>query len=71
MSRAALDDIRDVQIDALRSLGTRQAVGVITIAGPLLRLHEKRMLELGKPLLAAASELGMAAATSPLFIGRR
>jgi putative membrane protein len=29
MSRAALDDIRDVQIDALRSLGTRQAVGVI------------------------------------------
>ncbi len=29
MSRAALDDIRDVQIDALRSLGTRQAIGVI------------------------------------------
>jgi IclR family acetate operon transcriptional repressor len=48
-----------------------QAVGVITIAGPLLRLNEKRMLELGKPLLAAASELGMAGATSPLFTGRR
>ena len=29
MSRASFDDIRDVQIDALRSLGTRQAIGVI------------------------------------------
>ena len=43
------------------------AVGVITIAGPLLRLHEKRMAGLGKALVAAASELGMSGATSPLF----
>jgi IclR family acetate operon transcriptional repressor len=34
------------------------AMGVITIAGPLLRLTEKRMHELGNALLAAASELG-------------
>ena len=46
---------------------TGQAVGVITIAGPLQRLHEKRMLELGKPLVEAATELGMAGATSPLL----
>ncbi|HUR89802.1 MAG TPA: IclR family transcriptional regulator [Ramlibacter sp.] len=48
-----------------------KAVGVITIAGPLLRLGEKRMLELGKPLMSAAAELEMTAATSPLFSGRR
>lgn len=29
MTRSAMDSIRDVQIDALRTLGTRQAVGVI------------------------------------------
>jgi len=34
------------------------AMGVITIAGPLLRLTEKRMHELGNALLGAASELG-------------
>lgn len=43
------------------------AVGVITVAGPLQRLTEKRMLELGPQLVTAATELGMAAATSPLF----
>jgi len=48
-----------------------EAVAVITIAGPLIRLTEKRMAELGKPLLAAAAELGMSGATSPLFMGRR
>lgn len=50
---------------------TGEAVGVITIAGPLLRLTERRMLDLGKPLVGAAAELGMSAATSPLFAGRR
>lgn len=43
------------------------AIGVITIAGPLMRLTPQRMLDLGKPLLAAAAELGVAGATSPLF----
>ncbi len=43
------------------------AIGVITIAGPLMRLTEQRMLELGPELLAAASELGMASSASPMF----
>ena len=51
--------------------GGREAVGVITIAGPLLRLNEKRMLELGKPLTDAAHELGTAGATSAFFAGSR
>jgi IclR family acetate operon transcriptional repressor len=46
------------------------AVGVITIAGPLLRLTPPRMQALGKALLDAASEVGMAGATSPLFTVR-
>lgn len=45
-------------------------VGVITIAGPLPRLNEKRMKELGAPLLKAAAELGTAGAGSPLFSRR-
>jgi IclR family acetate operon transcriptional repressor len=49
---------------------SREAVGVITIAGPLLRLNEKRMAELGKPLIDAATELGMSGANSPLFSPR-
>ena len=46
------------------------AVGVITIAGPLLRLTPQRMQVLGKPLVEAASDLGLAGATSPLFTTR-
>ncbi|MBA2672535.1 IclR family transcriptional regulator [Ramlibacter sp.] len=45
----------------------QDAVGVITIAGPLLRLTPARMQELGEPLVAAAQQLAMASATSPLF----
>jgi len=47
----------------------KEAIAVITIAGPLQRLHPERMLELGKPLVAAAAELALASATSPLFAG--
>jgi DNA-binding IclR family transcriptional regulator len=43
------------------------AIGVITIAGPLMRLSEQRMLELGPGLLATAGELALASAASPLF----
>jgi IclR family acetate operon transcriptional repressor len=43
------------------------AIGVITIAGPLVRLSEQRMLELGPELIAAAGELGIASAASPMF----
>ncbi|MCP1118613.1 IclR family transcriptional regulator [Robbsia andropogonis] len=43
------------------------AIGVISIAGPLVRLTEKRMAELGQPLVAAANELAAASLASPLF----
>lgn len=43
------------------------AIGVISIAGPLVRLSEKRMQELGPALLAAASELAMTSVASTLF----
>jgi DNA-binding IclR family transcriptional regulator len=43
------------------------AIGVITIAGPLVRLTRERMLELGPELVAAAGELALSSRTSPLF----
>ncbi len=43
------------------------AIGVITIAGPLVRLTEQRMQALGPDLLAAAAELAMASSASPMF----
>jgi DNA-binding IclR family transcriptional regulator len=46
------------------------AMGVISIAGPLVRLDEKRMEKLGPTLLAAASELAAASHASPLFSRR-
>jgi DNA-binding IclR family transcriptional regulator len=46
------------------------AIGVISIAGPAIRLTEKRMATPGPALLAAANELSTARLTSPLF-GRR
>lgn len=45
----------------------QETVGVITIAGPLVRLTPARMEALGEPLLDAARQLAMASATSPLF----
>jgi IclR family acetate operon transcriptional repressor len=49
----------------------RDAIGVITIAGPLQRLTPQRMNELGAPLVAAAAQLAMASNASPLFNQRR
>jgi IclR family acetate operon transcriptional repressor len=46
------------------------AIGVITVAGPLVRLTPQRMLQLGDAVLAAAGELALASTSSPLF-GRR
>ena len=43
-------------------------IGVITIAGPAIRLTAARMHELGEPLMAAAAELAMASAASPIFV---
>jgi IclR family transcriptional regulator, acetate operon repressor len=45
----------------------REVAGVITIAGPVQRLTAARMQELGRPLVAAAGELSIAATSSPLF----
>lgn len=47
-----------------------EAVGVITIAGPLQRLTVPRMQELGAALRQAAADLALVSASSPLF-GRR
>jgi len=43
------------------------AIGVISIAGPRVRLNEERMLELGSALLDAVAELGSASAASMHF----
>ena len=43
------------------------AMGVISIAGPLMRLDEKKMEKLGPALLAAASELATASKASAMF----
>lgn len=47
-----------------------EAVGVITIAGPLQRLTVPRMQELGSSLVQAANELATAATSSPLLRSR-
>jgi IclR family transcriptional regulator, acetate operon repressor len=43
------------------------AIGVISIAGPKVRLSEQRMADLGQTLLAAAHELAAASLASPIF----
>jgi IclR family acetate operon transcriptional repressor len=45
-------------------------IGVITIAGPAIRLHAERMAELGPAVQAAAAELAMASTASPIFARR-
>jgi IclR family acetate operon transcriptional repressor len=50
---------------------SQETVGVITIAGPLMRLTQQRMTHLGAAIMAAASELRAAGATSPLFAAPR
>jgi len=42
-------------------------LGVVTIAGPLVRLTEARMLELGPALMATAAEIGGASQASAFF----
>jgi IclR family transcriptional regulator, acetate operon repressor len=44
-----------------------QALGVVTIAGPLVRLTEARMLTLGPALTATAAEIGGASQASAFF----
>jgi DNA-binding IclR family transcriptional regulator len=47
------------------------AIGIISIAGPMTRLTEKRMRELGPTLLTAASELAATSNASMLFTNWR
>jgi DNA-binding IclR family transcriptional regulator len=42
-------------------------LGVVTIAGPLVRLTEARMADLGEPLMATAAEIAALSAASTLF----
>lgn len=46
------------------------AIAVITVAGPAVRLTPQRMLDLGRAVTTAASELAMASASSALFARR-
>lgn len=46
-------------------------VGVVSIAGPSVRLTPKRMQQLAPKLIAAAREIALASVTSPLFASRR
>jgi DNA-binding IclR family transcriptional regulator len=65
--------ISEVFSPAMSSMGAavqrkgQKAVGVLTIAGPLVRLTEARMAELGPALTHAASELALASSGSPMF----
>jgi len=47
--------------------GNGAVIGVITIAGPLVRLTEERMRELGPALLATAQDVAQASRASALF----
>ncbi|MDM0111547.1 IclR family transcriptional regulator [Variovorax sp. J22R133] len=47
--------------------GNGAAIGVVTIAGPLVRLTEERMLALGPVLMATAEDVAHASGASALF----
>ena len=42
-------------------------IGVVTIAGPMIRLNEDRMGALGPALIVAADQIGQASSGSELF----
>lgn len=52
---------------AIRKRGVGEPVGTVSVAGPTLRMTQGRMAEIAPWLQASASELGAAAASSPLF----
>lgn len=51
----------------IRRPSDARVLGVVTIAGPLVRLTPPRMLSLGPSLLATAAEIAGASATSAFF----
>lgn len=52
---------------AIRKRGVGDAVGTISVAGPTIRMTPQRMADIAPWLMASATELGAAAASSPLF----
>ncbi|HEX4325829.1 MAG TPA: IclR family transcriptional regulator [Burkholderiales bacterium] len=68
--------ISEVFAPAMSSVGApiqrkgQPAIGVLTIAGPLVRFTEKRMLSIGPLLINAAADLALASAGSPMFAKR-
>jgi DNA-binding IclR family transcriptional regulator len=66
--------IEEVYAPGMNAMGApvrrtgEDTVGVITIAGPAVRLNLQRMLELGQALMTATSELAMASMASPIFV---
>lgn len=65
--------ISDMYAPGMASMGApvqlpgEPAIGVLTLAGPMLRLTEERMLALGAELVGAARELATASTASPMF----
>jgi IclR family acetate operon transcriptional repressor len=51
----------------IRRRGSGAAIGTVSIAGPTIRLTAERMREMSPWLKSSATELGAAAASSPLF----
>lgn len=47
------------------------AIGVITIAGPSIRLTQARMEELAPSLITLSGELALASTSSPIFVRKR
>ncbi len=66
---AMIDEVFAPGMSAIAAPVCRQGVcfGVISVAGPRIRLHAERMHELSVPLLAAAAELGPVSNASSLF----
>ena len=53
----------------VRHIATAQVIGVLSIAGPHIRLTDKRLARLGPVLIQAAADLGAATAGSALLRG--
>jgi DNA-binding IclR family transcriptional regulator len=68
-SYAMIDEVFAPGMSAMAApvLRRGEAIGVLSIAGPRVRLTRERMLALSAPLLAAAAELGPASSASTLF----
>lgn len=66
--------IEEVYAPGMNAMGApvrrhgEETIGVITIAGPSIRLTAPRMAEIGPALIGASNELAMASMASPIFL---